>query len=89
MERLNEVASRRQVVASQLDESDAHFNRLQKEVQDQAQKLDRADKAHDTRLNNLRAVQPDFDPHADSDANRAIEGELAMLKNKYLLNVIG
>ena len=45
MERLNEVQSRRQVVAQQLDESKTQFNKLEKDLTDQTQKMDRAGKS--------------------------------------------
>ncbi len=89
MERLNEVQSRRQVVAQQLDESAAQFEKTQKDLEEQQKKIDRAQKSATARLNNLKAVNPNYDPEADTDANRVIEGEIAVLKNKYLLNVIG
>ena len=72
MERLNEVQSRRQVVAQQLDESKTQFNKLEKDLTDQTQKMDRAGKSIQARLNNLRTVQPEYDPDADTEVNRVI-----------------
>lgn len=89
MERLNEVQSRRQVVAQQLDESKNQYVKLEKDLDDQNQKMDRAQKSIQARLNNLKTVQPEYDPEADTEANRIIQGELAKIKNKQLLNAIG
>ena len=81
--RLMEIKTKQQQLHKQSDEQSMNRERLDKEMADQYDKIQRAQKSFTSKLNNVRAVKgPDFET---SKENYEILTEVETLKNKHLL----
>mmetsp|Transcript_20202 Transcript_20202/g.23381 ORF Transcript_20202/g.23381 Transcript_20202/m.23381 type:complete len:193 (-) Transcript_20202:29-607(-) len=86
MRRLMEIQTKQQNFLKSNEDYSNQRERLEKELQDQLDKLARADEAKNNNLQNLIQTAPDFDGSA---ASKDILLESEQLKTKYLLGAVG
>lgn len=81
--RLMEIKTTQQQLHKRADEQSVQRDRLDKELGEQADKINRAQKTFQAKLNNVRAVKgPDFE---NTKENYEILAEVEQIKNKQLL----
>lgn len=81
--RLMEIKTTQQQLHKRADEQNVQRDRLEKDLGEQADKINRAQKTFQAKLNNVRAVKgPDFE---NTKENYEILAEVEQIKNKQLL----
>jgi hypothetical protein len=60
-------------------------DKIGKDIKDQTDKIDRAQRSMNAKLNNVKSIKTDFE---QSKPNADITYEVEKVKNKYLLNAL-
>lgn len=85
MRRLMEIQTKQQTYLKKNEDINYQREKLEKELHDQDEKVDRAAKTRDNNIRNLKQRMPDFETSSKAK-DIAFEGE--QLKLKYLMNAI-
>lgn len=84
--RLMEIKTQQQKLHKQADDQSMMRDRLDKDMAEQMDKIQRAQKTFSSKLNNVRTVRgPDFE---NTKENYEILAEIESLKNKHLLGAL-
>lgn len=83
--RLMEIKTKQQQVSKQVDDMSIVRERMDREIADQIEKIQRAQKTFQSKLNNVKSVKGDFE---NTKENFEILTEIESLKNKNLLSAL-